>query len=254
VQEIEQSLETHIAEDGFAIVEKVLTPLQVDSLIFSLEKVDNSEGVRSRGGVFALRNLLDASPKVRALASSQEIRNLVEPILGPNSFPVRGILFDKIPEANWKVPWHQDVTIAVQQRADVDEFGPWSMKAGVLHVQPPARILENMLSVRIHLDNCSETNGALKVIPGSHSKGKLPDEKVQALRESKLSYTCVVNAGGVLLMRPLLLHASSSSEEPAHRRVIHIDYAASALPTGLEWFSESQKAILSPLKNRISSC
>jgi hypothetical protein len=236
---IEQTLEDQIVKDGFAIVENVLTPTQIDSLIFSLEKVDNNEGVRSRGGVFALRNLLDASPEVSALACSKEIRALVEPILGPNAFPVRDILFDKIPEANWKVPWHQDVTIAVQKRVEVDGFGPWSTKAGVLHVQPPAEILENMLSVRIHLDNCGERNGALKVVAGSHLSGKLADEAVQESRESKPSFICAVSSGGVLLMRPLLLHASSSSEEPTHRRVIHIDYAAAALPSGLEWFFES---------------
>jgi hypothetical protein len=234
----EEILEDRIAKDGFAIVDNVLSSAQVDFLISVLEGVNDNEGVRSRGGVFALRNLLDASPEVRALAARKEIRTLVEPILGPNAFPVRGILFDKIPEANWKVPWHQDVTIAVQKRVEVNGFGPWSTKAGVLHVQPPAKVLENMLSVRIHLDDCGEKNGALKVIPGSHLGGKLADEAVQASRESKPSYICAVSSGGVLLMRPLLLHASSSSEEPGHRRVIHIDYAASALPSGLEWFSE----------------
>lgn len=239
MSEVKQRLETHVYEDGFAIVENVLSPSQVEFLISSLERMNNYEGVRSRGGIFALRNLLDASPEVRELAASQEIRNLVEPMLGPDAFPVRGILFDKIPEANWKVPWHQDVTIAVQKRIEVDEFGPWSMKAGVLHVQPPARVLENMLSIRIHLDDCSERNGALKVIPGSHANGKLTDEEVQSLREAKQIYTCVVRAGGALLVRPLLLHASSSSEEPTHRRVIHIDYAATVLPSGLQWFSES---------------
>lgn len=238
MNKIEQSLENRIVEDGFAIIENVLPPSQVDSLISSLEKINLNEGVRSRGGIFALRNLLDASAEVRALASSKEIRNLVDPILGPNAFPVRGILFDKIPEANWKVPWHQDVTIAVQKKVEVAGFGPWSTKAGVLHVQPPASVLENMLSIRIHLDDCGERNGALKVIPGSHLSGKLADEAVQASRESKPSYVCAVHSGGALLMRPLLLHASSSSQEPVHRRVIHIDYAATALPHGLEWLFE----------------
>jgi len=231
-----------VFENGFAIVENIFSPSQVDFLLSALEKVDNGEGVRSRGGVFALRNLLDVSPQVQAVAASREIRNLVEQVLGSNAFPVRGILFDKIPEANWKVPWHQDVTIAVRKRIDVDGFGPWSMKAGVLHVQPPASILENMLSVRIHLDNCRETNGALKVIPGSHANGKLADDVVQVLRETKQSYTCAVSSGGVLLMRPLLLHASSPSEAPVHRRVVHIDYAASALSSGLEWLSERETA------------
>jgi hypothetical protein len=88
------------------------------------------------------------------------VRDLVEPILGSNFLPVRGILFDKIPDANWKVPWHQDVTIAVQEKVEAEGFGPWSIKADVLHVQPPASILEQMLSIRLHLDDCGEENGA----------------------------------------------------------------------------------------------
>ena len=114
---------------------------------------------------------------MRELATSPLILELVEPVLGPDFFPVRGLLFDKIPGANWKVPWHQDVTIAVRKRIEADGFGPWSMKADVLHVQPPAAILEHMLSVRLHLDNCGEENGALRIIPASHLRGRIPEDE-----------------------------------------------------------------------------
>ena len=116
-----------------------------------------------------MRNLLARVPKVREFAEFAIIRRLVEPILGPHAFPSRAILFDKTPGANWKVPWRQDLTIAVQNKADVDGFGPWTIKEGLHHVQPPTEILENMLAVRIHLDECSEDNGPVRVVPGSHS-------------------------------------------------------------------------------------
>lgn len=203
-----------------------------------MERIDQVGSVRRRGGIFAVRNLLDVSAEVRELAISAVVRQLVEPVLGQDFFPVRGILFDKIPGANWKVPWHQDVTIAVHERVEADGFGPWSIKADVLHVQPPACVLEHMISVRFHLDLCSEANGALRVIPASHRLGRIPEDRIAAMRAGDPERICAVETGGVLLMRPLLLHASSPSQVPDHRRVIHIDFAAVQLPNGMRWFSE----------------
>lgn len=158
-------------------------------------------------------------------------------MLGPHAIAVRGILFDKTPDANWKVPWHQDLTIAVTAKLQVPGFGPWSKKAGVLHVQPPAFVLENMLAVRIHLDDCGEANGAVRVIPGSHLQGRLTTEHVVRMSATP-GVSCVVAAGGVVLMRPLMLHAPSACQSPRHRRVVHLEFAGCALPGGLAWFSE----------------
>ncbi len=229
---------SEVQTDGYAIVEDVLSRQQVDDLLHALECIGDTGSVRKRGGIFAVRNLLDESAEVRELAGSDAIRALVEPILGAHFFPVRGILFDKIPDANWKVPWHQDVIIAVRERVEAEGFGPWSMKADVLHVQPPAAILERMLTVRLHLDPCGEENGALRVLPGSHIRGKIPEDEIASLRASLPEEVCAVGLGGALLMRPLLLHASSPSRVPGHRRVVHLDYASVQLPNGMLWFSE----------------
>lgn len=229
------ALHDEIEENGFAIVEGVLSAGEAAQLIAAIERIDREASLTNRGGIFAVRNLLDVSPEVSELSNSRRIRDLVEPILGANCIPVRGILFDKVPDANWKVPWHQDVTIAVRVRAEVPGFGPWSIKAGVLHVQPPAAILEGMISVRIHLDLCSETNGALRVIPASHREGRIQEGKIADIRAITPERICAVGEGGALLMRPLLLHASASSISPEHRRVIHIDFASASLPDGLEW-------------------
>jgi ectoine hydroxylase-related dioxygenase (phytanoyl-CoA dioxygenase family) len=228
-----------IKKNGFAICENVLSALEAEQFLNALAQINEAGSIRTRGGVFAIRNLLDVSQEVRDLASSSVVRNLVEPILDSNCFPVRGILFDKIPEANWKVPWHQDVTIAVQHKIETEGFGPWSIKADVLHVQPPAAVLENMLSVRLHLDPCGEENGALRVIPGSHAQGRIPEDLISSIRQTIPEHVCAVGLGGALLMRPLLLHASSTSQVPEHRRVIHLDFAAVQLPRGMNWFSES---------------
>jgi ectoine hydroxylase-related dioxygenase (phytanoyl-CoA dioxygenase family) len=160
---------------------------------------------------------------------------VIEPILGDAARVVRGIFFDKQPTANWKVPWHQDLTIAVKNRLEVPDYHPWSIKAGIHHVQPPTTILEQMLTVRIHLDRTDESNGALKVIPGSHLQGKLNNSQIDDWKQySVISCNCEV--GGILLMRPLLLHASSIAILPTHRRVIHLEYASQPLADGLEWY------------------
>jgi ectoine hydroxylase-related dioxygenase (phytanoyl-CoA dioxygenase family) len=228
-----------VERNGFTIVDGVITRRTVAHLISALDRVNGSASLRVRGGVFAVRNLLDVCPEVKELANSKAVRRLVEPILGAHCFPVRGILFDKVPDANWKVPWHQDLTIAVQERIDVEGFGPWSKKAGVLHVQPPAFVLESMLSVRLHLDECGEDNGALRVVPGSNHHRRIPEAKIAAHRQGLAEVVCAVGQGGAMLMRPLLLHASSPSLSPRHRRVIHLDFASADLPAGLRWFSET---------------
>lgn len=224
-----------LMDDGFALVPDVISRDRVDELLAALDAPAEGEGVRRRENVYAIRNLLEAVPAVRELACSAEIRALVEPVLGAGAFAVRGILFDKTPDANWKVAWHQDLTIAVRERVGVDKFGPWSEKAGIVHVQPPAGVLERMVTVRLSLDPCGPGNGPVHVIPGSHRHGRLSADEVQHWRTRRRAVATCLPTGGALLMRPLILHASSPSTSPAHRRVVHLEFAADELPGGLEW-------------------
>jgi ectoine hydroxylase-related dioxygenase (phytanoyl-CoA dioxygenase family) len=153
----------------------------------------------------------------------------------PRAFPIRAIYFDKSPAANWLVPWHQDLTLVLRSHAEVRGFGQWSVKDGVPHVQPPVEVLEQMLTVRLHLDDADESNGALRVLPGSHRLGRLSPGQIQELRARQTDVLCTIAAGDAMLMRPLLLHASGRSTSQRHRRVLHIEYAAFSLPDGLEW-------------------
>jgi ectoine hydroxylase-related dioxygenase (phytanoyl-CoA dioxygenase family) len=222
-----------LARDGFTLVEHVAPDAAIDALLPALADVDHEGAVTRRGSIHAVRNLLEAVPQVLALARLASVRALVEPVLGPGCFVVRGILFDKTPDANWKVAWHQDLTIAVREPGEAPGFGPWSEKAGIPHVQPPAAVLERMLTVRIHLDPCGPENGPVQVLPGSHAHGRLGTEEIARWREGREPVPCT--CGGALVMRPLILHASSPATLPAHRRVVHLEFAADDLPHGLEW-------------------
>lgn len=228
-------LAERVRRDGFAVVPRALDGRALASFEKSLETVAGGEGVLRRGGVYAIRNLLEVLPAARELSRSPAVRALAEPVLGPDCFAVRGVLFDKTPAAPWKVAWHQDLSIAVRERVEAEGFGPWSVKAGVVHVQPPARVLEGVLAVRLHLDDCDETNGPLRVLPGSHAFGRLGAEEIRRRRAAEGAVTCVVPRGGALLMRPLLLHSSPAPTAPRRRRVVHFEFAAAPLPCGLRW-------------------
>jgi ectoine hydroxylase-related dioxygenase (phytanoyl-CoA dioxygenase family) len=123
----------------------------------------------------------------------------------------------------------------VQQRVAIAGFDSWSAKDGTPHVQPPVEILQQMLNVRVHLDAADETNGALLVSPGSHHLGRIPANAAAETARRLGTHLCVVNAGDVLLFRPLTLHTSRKATSARPRRVIHLEFAGVALPAPLEW-------------------
>ncbi len=213
-----------IRRDGFAIVDDVISLDEIAQLRTAISALPEGEEIRRKTNVYGVRNLLEISTETRKLAASPELRSLVTPVLGPQSFAVRATFFDKVPDANWKLRWHQDSVISVKERVDISGFTAWSMKAGVLQVRPPEEVLLEMLAIRVHLDDCRQKNGPLRILAGSHTQ-KWPSEELPLCKSKFQEVTCEVAQGGVLAMRPLVLHASSSSEVPNHRRVIHIEYA-----------------------------
>ena len=220
-----------VDREGWAVTAPVIPQLVIDNLVAELSPLTTER--ETRGGI---RNLLARSPAVRALARSPEVRSVAEAVLGPHCFAVRAILFDKTPTANWKVVWHQDLTIAVREQVRVAGFGPWSDKDGVTHVQPPETLLERMLAVRLHLDDCGADNGPVRVLPGSHRVGRLSAAAIAHWRGARAEVACLAERGAILAFRPLLLHASSPATVPAHRRVIHIEFAVDELPEPLAWY------------------
>jgi ectoine hydroxylase-related dioxygenase (phytanoyl-CoA dioxygenase family) len=218
------SVKESIVEHGFAVLPQVLNKAEREELI---DHLGPASGAGRRG-------ILELAP-IAKLARSDRLLLIVQPHLSAQPRPVRGIYFDKTADTNWLVSWHQDLTIAVRDKIDVAGFGPWSMKDGVPHVQPPVSLLEQMITFRLHLDDCNESNGALHVIPSSHRSGRLSPAEIRRFRNEQPASVCCVAAGDALLMRPLLLHSSGRSRTGGHRRVVHIEYACFDLPKGLHW-------------------
>ena len=213
---------------GWAVTPAVVPRAAVES---ARAAAANDSGGMRRGGV---RNLLDAAWAVE-LARSAAVRAAARSVLGPGCFAVRGLLFDKRPEANWKVPWHQDSTVAVSEKIAAEGFGPWSSKAGVEHVQAPPAVLERMLAVRVHLDDCGPANGPLRLLSDSHRAGVLNADAIERRVAAGGAAEGVADAGAILGFRPLLLHASGAAAVPSRRRVVHLEFAACELPGGLAW-------------------
>lgn len=224
-------LSDQLATEGYAVIPRAVDGDTIAAVTLALTRI--GAAAQARGGV---RNLLRTVPVVRELARSGPIRAVATAALGPGAFCVRAILFDKTADANWKVIWHQDLTIAVVGKSQVPDFGPWSEKDGVDHVQPPTEMLTRLVAVRVHLDDCMATNGPVRVLAGSHRDGRLTGAAIDAWRARAPEVVCTVPRGGILAFHSLLLHASSPALQPAHRRVVHLEFAADELPGELAWY------------------
>ena len=169
------------------------------------------------------------------LITSGPIGSIVAEVLGIDARPVRAVLFDKTPQMNWKLGWHQDRTIVVSERVEVEGFGPWSRKAGLQHVAPPFEILEGMITVRIHLDKVGADNAPLLIACGSHRMGRIPVSEIGQVVSLCGTMACLADPGDVWVYSTPIVHASDAAATPNRRRVLQVDYAAVDLPGGLAW-------------------
>lgn len=227
-----------VDEQGVAVLQDVITSEQVEHLrqrIDEAQRESNSATIQRRGDVVAIRDLLRALPDLRDVVIGSAIREIASAVLGENAGLVRAVLFDKSTHANWGVFWHQDLTVAVRERVDVPGFTGWSVRSGVTQVQPPSEVLETMLTIRAHLDDCGKANGPLRAISGSHRTGRLSEQEIASWANETRVIDCHLPAGGAVVMRPLLLHSSPKAQVDSRRRVVHLEFATAPLPAPLEW-------------------
>ena len=187
------------------------------------------------GGRPGLRAFSPPPQVERLVGAGGSLANLASRLMGAETRAVRILHFDKTPNVNWAVPWHQDRTIAVANRIEVPGFAPWSRKAGVHHVEPPEAILSSIVSLRLHLDDCGPDNGPLMAVRGSFRLGRVPASQIKPHVEAGPIQICCASAGDIVAMRGLTIHASERAARPGHRRVLHVDFSAAELPGGLGW-------------------
>jgi hypothetical protein len=214
------------AQEGAWPMRAALDPSELRGLEEAIADLPPDQAGIRLYGIAALRPYLASPGSIWKVAAS---------VLGEAARPVRAILFDKTPSTNWGLPWHQDRTIVVTRRVEVEGFGPWTVKSGLLHVAPPFDLLAGMVTLRVHLDAVSETNAPLLIAPGSHRLGQIPEGEVPSVVERCGIATCFAEAGDIWLYSTPILHCSEAARVPAHRRVLQVDFAASDLPGGLAW-------------------
>ncbi len=222
------SMSLHLAleQNGYAIAPSILGPEEASSIESALTQVPTSGA--------GTRNLLEfewCRRVVGCLRVAPDLRHL----LSETVVAVQCTLFDKTPEQNWLVALHQDLSIPVTERVAHPNLGVWSVKEGQNFVQPPDELLAQLVAVRLHIDECGPENGPLRVVPGSHREGRLAASAARLLRDRVGEVACTVGRGGALILKPLLLHASSKASSPNHRRVLHFLFGPASIGYGLRW-------------------
>ena len=217
---------TDLSESGFSIAEVKLSRDQCEHIALSVPVI-----AAGRGGV---RGLIE-HPTVMQLLRHTDLGRYLWSMVGRDLVAVNATFFDRTPESSWRVPWHQDRRVSVRERLNVEGYTAWSVKAGIVHVEPPVHVLEQMLAVRVYIDDCGPDDGPLRVLPGTHQQGKLSAEHVARLVEMEAITELCVEKGAIVIMRPLLLHSSPPARVAGHRRVLHIEFAPIEAVSPLQW-------------------
>ncbi|WDF46532.1 phytanoyl-CoA dioxygenase family protein [Chryseobacterium sp. KACC 21268] len=229
-----QQYKTEIFQKGFTIINDVFSEQEINQIINVIDSIDMSkETFRKSEDLFAIRQFLNEVPESHRFIFNDNIRKIINEIFGTDYFVVKSIYFDKPEKSNWYVSYHQDLTISVDKKLELNGFGPWTTKQNQFAVQPPIDYLKNIFTIRIHLDDTNENNGALKVVPNSHSKEIYRPETIDWNVETE--EICSVNKGGIMIMKPLILHGSNRTTNNQKRRVIHIEFSSMELPEEINW-------------------
>ncbi len=227
-----------LTSNGFTSFPNIYPPAEVIEIIAIIDKANTSNDTfRKSKDLFAIRQFIKEVPDSASLIFNDNLKQVIQQVLGDGYFVVKSIYFDKPHSSNWYVSYHQDLTISVNKKIEMEGFDSWTVKQGQFAVKPPLEILENIFTIRIHLDDTDENNGALKIIPSSHLKGIYRPETIDWTKEKE--EVCSIPKGGIMLMKPLLLHSSSRTTNNKKRRVIHLEFSKDSLPNGLEWAEQA---------------
>jgi len=228
-EKILKTISNRLEHKGFGILNHIYTKRDIRKIKSRIDNYIKNNNEQA----FGMREVLIKMPELKDILFNRNFKKLIKSI-DKDAFLTKAIYFDKSPKDNWYVTWHQDVPINVSKKIEAEGFSSWTNKKGVISVRPPEYVSKHTFSMRIHLDDTTIKNGALKVIPGSHKK-QLNDQEIKLIIASSIPFVSEINAGGVQLLKPLLLHASSESKVQRRRRVLHLEFSTIQLPRGLEY-------------------
>ena len=225
--------------DGFAVLDRLYSDSEVEAIISCIESAANHQKLaESSKNLFAIRQVFRKIPELKPLIFTNTLHEVLQAVFSESYFLTKAIYFDKPSESNWFVAYHQDLSISVDRKEELSNYKHWTFKKGQFGVQPPLAILENIVTIRVHLDKTEKENGALKVIPNSHIKGIYRPETIDWNIETE--HICEVKKGGVMLMKPLTLHASGRTTNHKQRRVLHLEFSSKQLAKPLQWLEYCQ--------------
>lgn len=223
-----------LEQKGFSLTSKIYDESEIFKIIQTLESIEgNSQSIIKTKELFAIRQLINVKPELWKILLNENLYELITEIGGTNCLLTKAIYFDKPKKSNWFVSYHQDLSINVTEKSEIKGYKNWTTKRNQIGVQPPIKILENIFTIRIHLDDTTKNNGALRVIPKSHLKGIIRTDNENY--KTKNEVLCELNKGESMLMKPLTLHASSRTLNESKRRVIHLEFSNMKLDKPLKW-------------------
>lgn len=229
-----ESYKNDLANNGYSVINSVYSEEEITEIGKLIDQLDTSNPIfRKTDDLFAIRQFIKEVPEIKKLVFNSNLLEIIRNIADGDYFIVKSIYFDKPEKSNWFVPYHQDLTISVNQKKELAGFINWTKKHNQFAVQPNNEILENIFTVRIHLDDTNSENGALKVLDKSHLKSVCRIDEIDFTMEKEV--ICNVNSGGIMLMKPLTFHGSNKTTNNKNRRVIHIEFSNKILPDGLQW-------------------
>lgn len=230
-----------IDSEGFKIIENIYDDFEIESIISMIDILTESNSQKSTfrksDDLFAIRQFHKELPNILPKIFNQKLNKFIVDNFGKDYFITKSIYFDKPEKSNWFVSYHQDLTISVNKKAEIKGYQNWTNKQNQFAVQPPIEILERNFTIRIHLDKTTCENGALKVLNKSHKKGIYRTENIKI--ENEIETICEVEKGGIMIMKPLLFHASNKTTNNERRRVIHVEFSNLELPNEIEWSEKS---------------
>ncbi|WP_203296784.1 phytanoyl-CoA dioxygenase family protein [Luteirhabdus pelagi] len=238
---------SELEKNGYSVLTDLFSDLEVEKIIHCIDKAEqNGNSFMKTKDLFAIRQLIKNVPDLADKIFNEKMIDLLDQLFDKEYFLTKAIYFDKPSESNWFVAYHQDLSISVDQKAPVKNYVNWTFKKNQNGVQPPIKILEDTVTIRIHLDDTDLENGALKIIPESHSSGIVRSDSKN--RDLDREVVCDVKRGGVMLMKPLTLHASNRTTNGKKRRVIHLEFNKNDLAEPLDWLERYE---IKPVHNNV---